>query len=92
MDKQIQTLEEALMRISELESICRAQQIRIEELENRKIAGRKIHDTGWQANYDLFVPLYERGESIPTIVEQTGISRRTIYRYKSYYDNQKSKK
>lgn len=92
MDYTIQTLDDALRRISELESICEEQRSRIEELENRKIAGRKIHDSGWQANYDIFVPLYESGESIPTIVEKTGISRRTVYRYKAYYDNLVKKK
>lgn len=79
-------LEDAILRIKELETICAEQKARIEELENRKIAGRRIHDSGWQANYDLFLPLYENGESIPAIVEKTGISRRTVYRYKAYYD------
>lgn len=83
------TLEEALERIKVLEEECAKLRIRIEQLEEIKPGGRKPHDGKWQANYNHFVELYESGDTIPMIIEKTSFSRRTVYRYKSYYDGKK---
>ena len=81
------TLEEALLRIEELENECAALRTQLADYEGRAMAGRKPHNEKWQTDYALFVDHYEKGESIPTIVESTPFSRRTIYRYKKYYDS-----
>lgn len=80
------TLQEALARIDELESeIARLNQL-LEKYEDRIPAGRKKHDAKWSACYDQFVTLYEAGDPIKVIIEKTNFSRRTVYRYKEYYD------
>lgn len=81
------TLEEALARINELELECASLRKQLTEYENRLLPGRKPHNEKWQSDYAIFVEHYEKGESIPTIVESTPFSRRTIYRYKKYYDS-----
>ena len=81
------TLEDALLRISELEAECASLRAKLAEHEKRLPPGRKPHNDRWQADYALFVEHYENGESIPTIVESTPFSRRTAYRYKKYYDS-----
>lgn len=86
MSSKNMTFDEAIKRISELEeevSMLKAQIVRLEE---RLPVGRKKHDEKWMSCYDQFVSLYEKGEKIPVIVEKTGFSRRTVYRYKEYYD------
>ena len=84
--KSIKTLEDALNRINELEYECEKLRSRIKELEGLQPAGRKPHNEKWQSDYAIFVEHYENGESIPTIIDSTPFSRRTIYRYKKYYD------
>lgn len=81
------TLEEALARIHELEQECSSLRNRLIEYENRLLPGRKPHNEKWQSDYAVFVKHYEKGESIPSIVESTPFSRRTVYRYKKYYDS-----
>ena len=87
--KKITTLEEALARISELEQYCTDLEAKVAEYESRKPAGRKKHNEKWMESYDSFAELYGAGDKIPVIVEKTGISRRTLYRYKAYYDSLK---
>ncbi len=82
----ITTLEEALIRISELEEENVALRKELEQYKNIKPAGRKKHDEAWMASYNDFVVKYERGMTIMEIVNQGEISRRTAYRYKAYYD------
>lgn len=86
MSPKINNLNDALQKISELESKIEILEARIQELEKITPAGRKVHDDKWKACYDVFVKHYEAGESIPLIIETTPFSRRTVYRYKEYYD------
>ena len=82
----INTLEEALNYISQLETENKALREEIEYYRNQGRAGRKKHDAAWTASYNDFVVKYESGMSIMEIVNHSDISRRTAYRYKSYYD------
>lgn len=82
----IQTLEEALKYISELEAENVVLRKELEHYKNRRVSGRKKHDETWAASYNDFVVKYERGMTIMEIVNQGEISRRTAYRYKAYYD------
>ena len=83
----INTLEEALKYIKELENDNRTLREELEHFRSRNRAGRKKHDDTWQASYNDFVVKYEGGMSIMEIVNQGDISRRTAYRYKAYYDS-----
>lgn len=81
----VNTLEEAIKRIKELEhevSILREEN---ERLKGRNFGGRKKHDETWMASYNDFVAKYEDGKTIVEIVGEGDISRRTAYRYLSYY-------
>lgn len=80
-------LEQALIRIQELEEENATLRDRLTQYENRDRSGRKKHDAKWQASYNEWVVLYEQGMPIMEIVEKTDFSRRTCYRYKSYYDS-----
>ena len=82
----INTLEEALNYISELEAENKALRAELEQFRSRKPSGRKKHDETWAASYNDFVVKYEGGMSIMEIVNLGEISRRTAYRYKAYYD------
>lgn len=81
------TLDEAIKRIEELEAECNALRAQVEEYANRLQPGRKPHNEKWQADYAVFAALYEQGTSISDIIDKTPFSRRTIYRYKKYYDS-----
>lgn len=83
---QYTTLKDALKRIEELENEVSSLKEELETYKNLKPAGRKKHGDSWQATYSIFVDLYEAGTPIPLIVEKSGCSRRTVYRYKEYYD------
>ena len=83
----INTLEEALKYITELETENKALREELEHYRSRNRAGRKKHDDTWQASYNDFVMKYEGGMSIMEIVNLGEISRRTAYRYKAYYDS-----
>ena len=85
----INTLEEALQYISQLESENKALREEIEHYRNQWRSGRKKTDAAWTASYNDFVVKYESGMSIMEIVNQSEISRRTAYRYKAYYDEMK---
>ena len=81
----IDTLEEALQRIEELEQELKGLRIENAELRARAQAGRKKHDMTWMRSYNNFVMDYESGKTIVEIVNKGDISRRTAYRYLSYY-------
>lgn len=82
----IKTLDEALKYIAELEAENKILREELEHYRSRNRAGRKKHDDAWQASYNDFAVKYESGMPIMEIVAQGGISRRTAYRYKAYYD------
>ena len=88
----INTLDEALNYISQLESENKALREEVERYRAIKPAGRKKHDETWMASYNDFVLKYESGMTIMEIVNQSEISRRTAYRYKAYYDEMKNAK
>ena len=87
----IQTLEEALKKINELDQKNKQLEAELEKYKNRAYAGRKKHDSAWMQSYNAFVVQYEKGKTIMEIVEQGDISRRTAYRYKAYYKKLKEK-
>ena len=87
----INTLEEALDRIKELEAENKQLLSELEYYRNRNYGGRKKHDEAWMAAYNDFVVKYESGMKIIEIVENSDMSRRTAYRYKAYYDEVKKK-
>ena len=84
-------LEEAKAKISELEKENERLRARIAELESKRSGGRKKHNAEWQASYNDFVVEYENGSTIMEIVDKGQISRRTAYRYLSYYREIKGK-
>ena len=91
--KKIKTLEEAMKRIEKLEKenaeLKEANADLKEELEyfkKRKASGRQKHNAKWMNIYNDFVICYENGMSLIEIAERNNISKRTVYRYKEYYD------
>ena len=85
----INTLDEALVYIAELEAENRSLREELEYYKSRKSSGRKKHDETWMASYNDFAVKYGSGMTIMEIVDQGEISRRTAYRYKAYYDARK---
>ena len=86
---QTETLDDAFIRIAELE---RENEALLEELayyKNRKMSGRRKHNAKWQAIYKDFVEGYEDGMAMVDIAKRNHVSERTIYRYKAYYDKVK---
>ena len=88
----VMTIEQALVRIAELESENKALREELEQYKNITPAGRRKHDATWMASYNDFVVKYESGMTIMEIVNQGEISRRTAYRYKAHYDEIKKVK
>ena len=82
----IEKLEDALKRIKELEKEVAEPKAENEKLRNRNLGGRKKHDEAWMSSYKDFAAKYESGMKIMEIVEEGGMSRRTAYRYLSYYN------
>lgn len=82
----IKTLNDALLRIEELEKENYDLRNRLSKYEGKKPAGRKVHGEAWSESYRDFVLKYEEGLSMSAIIETSSISRRTAYRYKKYYD------
>lgn len=80
------TIAEAKKRIEELEKENAQLKAELAKYDGKKPAGRRVHDEKWTANYDMWASLYEEGHSIVEIMDKTGFSRRTCYRYKEYYD------
>ena len=85
----ITKLEDALIRIAELEEENAKLKEELEYYKSKKFAGRQKHDEHWMRSYNDFVIQYEGGMTIMEIVAQGAISRRTAYRYKAYYDELK---
>lgn len=85
----INTLEEALERINELEAENKQLLSELEYYRNRNYGGRKKHNEAWMTAYNDFALKYEGGMTIMEIVAESDISRRTAYRYKAYYDKLK---
>jgi transposase-like protein len=84
--RQIKTLEEALSRIAELEKENSELREELEYLRKRKASGRQKHNAKWMAIYNDFVVCYEKGMTVVEIAERNGISERSMYRYKAYYE------
>ena len=89
----IVTLEDALKRIEKLEyenaKLKEANDDLREELEyfkKRKACGRQKHNAKWMAIYNDFVICHEQGMAIVEIAKRNGISERSVYRYKAYYE------
>ncbi len=82
----VNTLEDALQRIKELELENEQLRAELEVYKNRNIGGRKKHNEAWMASYNDFAAKYESGMTIMEIVNLGKISRRTAYRYRAYYD------
>lgn len=88
------TLNEAEALISKLEkenTALKDDNVHLkEELEyfkNRKTSGRQPHNKKWTAIYNDVSTYIEDGLSIDEISKKTGISIRSVYRYKAYYDS-----
>ena len=81
----INTLEEALARIKELEKEVTLLKAENEKLRARNFGGRKKHDEAWMASYKNFVIKLENGMTLTEIVAESEISTRTAYRYLAYY-------
>lgn len=87
----VDTLEDALRRIKELELENGRLRAELEVYKNRNIGGRKKHNDAWLASYNDFVLKLESGMTIMEIVRMGDISRRTAYRYKAYYEENNRK-
>jgi DNA invertase Pin-like site-specific DNA recombinase len=81
------TQDQMLKKIEELEKENKELRDELEYFKNRKASGRQKHNAKWQAIYDKFVSGYENGMTMVEIAKQSGVSERTIYRYKAYYDS-----
>jgi len=84
----IDTLEGAQARIRELEEEVARLKAENEKLLARNFGGRKKHDDAWMASYNDFAAKLESGKTLKDIVAEGRISRRTAYRYLSYYKEQ----
>ena len=80
----INTLEEAISKIEELESeVLRLKEEN--EILRQSVGGRRKHDDKWMLAYNDFVTKYEAGMTVMEIVDEGTVSRRTAYRYLAYY-------
>ncbi len=89
--KKIQTLEVALKRIGELEEEIAGLKEELEYFKKRKASGRQKHNAKWMKIYNDFVICHEQGMSMIEIAERNGISERSLYRYKAYYEETRKK-
>ena len=83
----VNSLDEAERIIEELEKEIKELKEENEKLRNRNCGGRKKHDEAWTNSYNDFVGKIENGKTIMEIVSEGKISRRTAYRYLSYYND-----
>lgn len=88
MEKAVK-LEDALERIRELEKENAELREKLNDYQNRKLSGRQKHDEKWREAYNDFVVHYENGMSVVEIAERNNVSKRTVYRYKAYYNKMK---
>lgn len=89
--KKTMTLEDALQRIAELEIENSRLKEEIEYYKNKKTSGRQKHNAKWMSIYNDFVACHEQGMTMVEIAKRNGISERSIYRYKEYYDELQKK-
>ena len=80
------TIEDALQRIAELETENSKLREEIEYYKNKKTSGRQKHNAKWMSIYNDFVVCHEQGMTMVEIAKRNGISERSVYRYKAYYD------
>lgn len=80
------TLDKALTIIEDLERENSQLKKELEYYKNRKTSGRKKHNDKWMADYNKFATIYENSNSIDEVAKKCGISRRTAYRFKAYYN------
>ena len=85
----IKTLDAALKRIDELEKENASLKNELAYYKNRKTSGRQKHNAKWLAIYNDFIVCHENGM---TIAKRNGISERSVYRYKAYYDEMRKVK
>ena len=85
-------LKDALLRISELEKENAQLKDELSYYKQRKVSGRKKHNAKWMSIYNDFVACHEQGMTMVEIAKRNGISERSIYRYKAYYDEMQKKK
>lgn len=88
MEKAVK-LEDALERVRELEKENAELREKLNDYQNRKLSGRQKHDEKWREAYNDFVVHYESGMSVVEIAERNNVSKRTVYRYKAYYNKMK---
>ena len=84
--KKIKTLEAALERIEALEKENAGLKEELEYFKKRKASGRQKHNAKWAAIYNNVVDCYENGMTIEEIAKRNNISKRSVYRYKAFYD------
>ena len=84
--KKYKTLDAAVQRIEELEEENSKLKEELEYYKKRKASGRQKHNAKWTAIYNDFVICHEKGMSMIEIAERNGLSERSMYRYKAYYD------
>ena len=87
----IKTLESAQKRITELEAENAELKEELAYYQNRKASGRQKHNAKWMTIYNDFVTCYEQGMKMTDIAARNGISERSMYRYKAYYEKMKKK-
>ena len=85
------TYDEALVRIEKLEKENARLKEELEYFKKRKASGRQKHNAKWMAIYNDFVANYEQGVPVTVIAERNGISERSVYRYKAYYEELRKK-
>ncbi len=88
----IKTLDAALKRIDELEKENAGLKEELAYYKNRKISGRQKHNAKWLAIYNDFIVCHENGMTLAEIAKRNGISERSVYRYKAYYDEMRKVK
>ncbi|MCR5157040.1 MAG: helix-turn-helix domain-containing protein [Butyrivibrio sp.] len=84
--KHSMTLKDALNRIKELEKENTQLREELEYYKNRKTSGRQKHNAKWMSIYNDFIACHEQGMTMVEIAKRNGISERSVYRYKAYYD------
>ena len=84
--EKIKTLEAALERIEALEKENAGLKEELEYFKKRKASGRQKHNAKWTAIYNNVVECYENGMTIEEIAKRNNISKRSVYRYKAFYD------
>ncbi|MCQ2503372.1 MAG: resolvase [Saccharofermentans sp.] len=87
--KKYRSLDEANRRIEELENEISSLKAELECYKNKKTSGRKKHNDKWMSSYQDFVVSFESGMTLIEIADKNNISKRTVYRYKEYYDKTK---